>query len=134
MTATVSPAARVLVVDDDDGVRTFVADALTDAGHEVTQAADGQAALARLAERAFHVVVTDLRMPGLDGLGLLGAIRREHAETEVVVLTAHGSIETAVQAMKDGAFDFLQKPIGGPAELRAVVARAVERHRLQAFK
>lgn len=72
---------HVLVVDDDDGVRTFVADALADVGHQVAQAADGRSALARMAEHAFHVVITDLRMPALDGLGLLRAIRHEHAET-----------------------------------------------------
>jgi len=124
--------ARVLVVDDEDGVRSFVADALTDVGHEVTQAASGEAALSHLADRAFHVVLTDLRMPGLDGLAVVKAIRRDHPETEVIVFSAHGSIESAVQAMREGAFDFLQKPIGSPAELRAVVARAVERHRLRA--
>jgi len=126
--------ARVLVVDDEEGVRVFVTDALTASGHEVTQAADGVSALARMSERAFHLVITDLRMPGLDGLGVLTAVRRDHPETEVIVLTAHGSIESAVGAMKEGAFDFLQKPIGSPAELRAVVARAVERHRLRSLQ
>lgn len=127
-------AASVLVVDDDEGVRTFLADALADAGYDVAQASDGESALALIAARAFHVVLTDLRMPGMDGLAVVREIRREHPDTEVLVLTAHGSIATAVEAMKEGAFDFLQKPVGSPAELRAVVARAVERHRLRAFR
>jgi two-component system response regulator FlrC len=124
--------ASVLVVDDDEGVRTFLADALTAAGHAVAQAADGQAALAFLTRQAFQVVLTDLRMPGMDGLALLQAIRSDHPDTEVIVLTAHGSIENAVEAMKQGAFDYLQKPIGGPAQLRLMVERALERRRLRA--
>ncbi|HXJ20298.1 MAG TPA: sigma-54 dependent transcriptional regulator [Polyangia bacterium] len=134
MSAAPGFQARVLVVDDEEGVRSFLADALAASGHDVTQAADGETALARLAERAFHLVITDLRMPGLDGLAVVKTVRRDHPETEVIVLTAHGSIEAAVVAMREGAFDFLQKPIGSPAELRAVVARAVERHRLRALQ
>ena len=134
MTPRAEFQARVLVVDDEEGVRSFVADALSASGHEVTQAEDGETAVTRLAERAFHLVITDLRMPGLDGLAVVKSVRRDHPETEVIVLTAHGSIEKAVQAMREGAFDFLQKPIGSPAELRAVVARAVERHRLRALQ
>jgi len=124
--------ARLLVVDDEEGVRTFLADALTDAGHAVAQASDGEAALAMLGKTAFHLVLTDLRMPGVDGMALLQTIRRESPDTEVIVLTAHGSIENAVEAMKHGAFDYLQKPISSPAALRLTVARALERHRLRA--
>jgi len=124
--------ARLLVVDDEEGVRTFLADALSDAGYVVAQAADGQAALALLGKTSFHVVLTDLRMPGVDGMALLQTIRRESPDTEVIVLTAHGSIENAVEAMKHGAFDYLQKPISSPAALRLTVARALERHRLRA--
>ena len=124
--------SRLLVVDDEEGVRTFVADALTEAGHAVEQAGDGEAALASLARSAFHVVLTDLRMPLVDGMALLQAIRRDHPDTEVIVLTAHGSIDSAVEAMKHGAFDYLQKPISSPAALRLTVARALERHRLRA--
>ena len=126
--------ASILVVDDEEGVRTFLADALSGAGHGVAQAADGEAALALVATRSFHVVLTDLRMPGMDGMALLHEIRREHPKIEVIVLTAHGSIENAVQAMREGAFDYLQKPIGSPAELRHVVARALEHHRLHALR
>jgi two-component system response regulator AtoC len=126
--------ASILVVDDEEGVRSFLADALAGAGHTVVQAEDGAAALALVATRSFHVVLTDIRMPGMDGMTVLREIRREHSEMEVIVLTAHGSIENAVQAMKEGAFDYLQKPIGSPAELRHVVARALEHHRLHALR
>ncbi|HET6281219.1 MAG TPA: response regulator, partial [Polyangia bacterium] len=134
MTVTATVRANLLVVDDEEGVRTFVADALTDAGHTVTQACDGEAALALLGKTSFHLVLTDLRMPGLDGLALLHEIRRDHPETEVIVLTAHPSVASAVEAMKDGAFDYLQKPISSPVELRMIVSRALERHRLRALQ
>ncbi len=126
--------ANLLVVDDEEGMRTFLADTLGSDGHCVVQAADAEEALARIAGRSFHVVITDLRMPGMGGMAMLREIRREHPETEVIVLSARGSIESAVEAMKEGAFDFLVKPVSSPTELRAVVSRAVERHRLRAWK
>ena len=125
---------RVLVVDDEDGLRAFLAEALTTAGHDVTTAASGDEALRRLAGQAFELVITDLRMPGTDGMAVLRRVRAEQPETEVIVLTAHGTIETAVEAMKLGAFDYLQKPLGSPAELRLVVARALERRQLVAAR
>jgi two-component system response regulator FlrC len=126
--------AHVLVVDDEEGIRAFLADVLEDEGHQIEQAANGQEALSRIAERSFHLVITDLTMPVMDGMTLLKTLRREHPEVQVVVLTAHGSIESAVAAMKEGAFDYLQKPISSPAALRLLVERALERHRLQAVK
>ncbi|MBI4701320.1 MAG: sigma-54-dependent Fis family transcriptional regulator [Deltaproteobacteria bacterium] len=124
----------VLVVDDEPAVRSFLREALAAEGYDVHEAADGQAALGRIEQRGFQVVVTDLRMPGLDGMELLGRLRAEHPDTEVIVLTAYGSVESAVQAMKLGAFDYLQKPLASPAELRLLVGRAVERHRLRASR
>jgi two-component system, NtrC family, response regulator AtoC len=79
-------------------------------------------------------VLTDLKMPRVDGAALLRQIRHDYPETEVIVLTAHGSVESAVAAMRNGAFDYLQKPVSSPAELRITVGRAVERHRLRAFR
>ena len=80
-------------------------------------------------------MITDLRMPGaLDGIDLLRKARAESPEMEVIVLTAHGSVDSAVEAMKLGAFDYLQKPVGSPAELRLLVGRALERRRLLALK
>jgi two-component system response regulator FlrC len=122
--------ARVLVVDDDEGVRSYLQDALELAGHEVTAAVSGEAAVLALQKMAFHAILTDLRMTGMDGMALLRAARELSPEAQVIVLTAHGSVDTAVQAMKEGAFDFLQKPVESPAALRRTVERAVERHRL----
>src|SRR5262245_10488289 len=111
---------RILIVDDEDGVRSFLAEALEAQGTEIETAADGDEAAALLDRQGFDLVLTDLKMPGRDGLSLLAKIRAEQPETQVILLTAHGTVETAVQAMKDGAFDYLRKPIGSPGELRVL--------------
>jgi two-component system response regulator FlrC len=125
--------ASILVADDEEGVRTFLAEALETAGHQVTQAADGVEAARLLDRRGFHLLVTDLKMPGLDGMALLRKVKAEQPETEVLVLTAHGSVDAAVEAMKLGAFDFLQKPLSGPEEIRLLAERAAERFSLRAL-
>ena len=125
--------ANILVVDDEHGIREFLADALAFDEHDVTQAADGMEALRRVHDHAFDLMITDLKMPGaLTGIDLLRKLKSEQPDTEVIVMTAHGTVETAVEAMKLGAYDYLQKPIGSPAELRLIVARALERRRLRA--
>jgi len=126
--------ARILVADDEPGLRAFVAEALEADGHAVAQAADGVEAAQRLAREGFDLLITDLRMPRMDGMALLRQVRLEQPETEVLVLTAHGTVETAVEAMKLGAFDYLEKPIGSPGQLRLVVARALERRALVAAR
>jgi two-component system response regulator FlrC len=123
--------ARILVVDDDDDVRGFLAEALESAGHDVEQAADGEAALRRLGARTFQVLVTDLKMPKLDGMELLRRMRGEQPELGIIVLTAHGKVAGAVEAMKLGAFDYLEKPLESPAALRKIVERAIERRGLR---
>jgi DNA-binding NtrC family response regulator len=126
--------ANLLVVDDERVVRGFLVAALEDDGHAVTTACDGVEALGRLTECSFHVVLCDLRMPRMGGIDLLKAIRRDYPEVEVVVLTGHGSVESAVEAMKEGAFDFMEKPLSSPDALRLTVDRAVERRRLKAVQ
>jgi two-component system response regulator FlrC len=122
--------ARILVVDDEEGVRSFVAEALEGEHASVATARDGDEAAALLDQQGFDVVVTDLKMPGRDGMALLSKIRADQPETQVILLTAQGTVESAVQAMKAGAFDYLQKPIGSPGELRLLVSRALERRQL----
>jgi two-component system response regulator FlrC len=123
--------ARVLIADDETGIRTFIAEALEGEGLQVTLAADGMEAARLLDQQAFHLLITDLRMPRLDGMALLKKARAEQPEMEVVVLTAHGTVAGAVDAMKLGAFDYLTKPLSGPDELRLVVGRALETRRLR---
>ena len=122
---------RVLIVDDEEGIRSFLAEVLEGEGYMVTQAEDGDAAARLLAQRSFHLMITDLRMPGLDGMSLVRLARAEAPEMEVIVLTAHGTVTSAVEAMRLGAFDYLMKPLSGPDELRLIVARALERRRLR---
>jgi DNA-binding NtrC family response regulator len=118
---------RILVADDEDGVRTFLAETLERAGHEVTQVADGAAAVRAAREEPFDVVLTDLRMPGTDGMAVIRSVRTEQPDVEVIVLTAFGDVATAVEAMKLGAFDYLEKPVSAPAAIRELVAGALER-------
>jgi two-component system response regulator AtoC len=122
--------ARLLVADDETEIREFLADALEMDGHDVVAVEDGSRAAALLVRGTFDVVVTDLRMPGQDGMSLLSRVRAEAPETQVIVLTAHASIESAVQAMRAGAYDYLEKPIASPAALRLLIARALERRQL----
>jgi DNA-binding NtrC family response regulator len=125
-------AAHILVVDDNESLRRGIALALGEAGHAVHEAARGDEAVAQLRDpdaETPDVVVTDLRLPGVDGLGVLRAARERDAAMAVLLMTAFGSIETAVQAMREGAFDFLQKPVGlDQLELR--VHRAIDHSRL----
>ncbi len=102
---------KILVVDDEKIKRITLADDLAAQGHEVAGAADGEEALEKLAAQRFDVVVTDLKMPKLDGIELLKRIKQgPGADIEVIMMTAYGSIPVAVEAMKLGAFDFLTKP------------------------
>jgi two-component system response regulator FlrC len=126
--------ARVLVVDDEEGVRSFLGEAIARDGHSVVSAKDGAEAVALFDKQSFDLVVTDLKMPGLDGMALLQKLREEQPDVEVIVLTAHGTVDTAVAAMKAGAFDYLTKPIGSPTELRLIVGRALERRALLNFR
>ena len=99
-------------------------------GHAVTVAAGGEQALERIAEKRPDAVVTDLQMPGMSGLDLLAEIRKVHDDLPVVFMTAYGSVETAVEAMRQGAFDYVTKPFGGD-ELGIAVDRAIEHGRLK---
>jgi two-component system response regulator FlrC len=123
--------ARILVTDDEAGIREFLADALELEGHDVDQAASGEDAIAALNKRNYALLLTDLNMPGVDGMELLRWVRREQPEVEVIVLTAHGTVDNAVEAMKLGAFEFLQKPMSGPDELQLLASRALERRQLK---
>ena len=123
--------ARILVADDEPGLREFVTDSLELDGHTVVAAKDGREAAKFLDERGFDLVLTDLKMPGMDGMQLLRKVRAEQPEVEVIMMTAHGSVTDAVEAMKLGAFEYLQKPMSGPDELRLLAQRALERRGLK---
>src|SRR5258706_13295892 len=118
---------RILVADDEEDLRTFLAETLERAGYEVTQVGDGAAAVRAAREEPFDIVLTDLRMPGTDGMTVVRTVRTEQPDVEVIVLTAFGDVSTAVEAMKLGAFDYLEKPLSSPEAIRSLVSAAIER-------
>lgn len=103
--------AAILIVEDRDSLRRMLAHALTQVGYEVAEAHDGAEGVRALAARRFDLVLTDLRLPDLTGIDILRASRQAHPSVPVVVLTGFGTVATAVEAMKLGAFDFLEKPV-----------------------
>ncbi|MFP2926624.1 sigma-54-dependent transcriptional regulator [Pyxidicoccus sp. 3LG] len=117
----------VLVVDDKENMRKLFSRILGDA-YSVTEAADGGQALTLLTSREFDVVVTDIQMPEADGFAVLREVKRRAPDTQVVLVTAYASIPKAVEAIKEGAYDYLSKPFD-PDEVALVVARALEQRR-----
>jgi len=127
---TAVPDARILVVDDESSMRDLLAITLRQAGWEVTQADGGEAAVAALEDETFDLVITDLRMRRVDGLGVLRSVKERSPRTMVIVITAYASTETAVEAMKLGAYDYITKPFK-LEEIRLTVEKALERKRLE---
>jgi two-component system NtrC family response regulator len=125
-----SLAARILVVDDDTSQRTQLAGFLRDLGAEVAEAGNGAEALERVPGFGPDLVITDLRMPGMDGQALLSEIRRINPEIGVIIVTAYGTVEGAVASLKAGAGDYLLKPLNLD-EVEHIVRRAVERRHLE---
>ncbi|HTJ30924.1 MAG TPA: sigma-54 dependent transcriptional regulator [Acidobacteriaceae bacterium] len=123
------PTDSILIVDDDSSVRRVLQMQLTEAGYKVQLAATGAEAHKALLEHKPKLLITDLRMPDLDGIELLRLIAQEEIHTTVIMITAFGSIETAVQAMRLGAYDYITKPIDYEA-LQLAVHRATERQSL----
>jgi Nif-specific regulatory protein len=121
---------RILIADDHDALRRGLARALTEAGHEVEEAPNGNAAIERLHESYFDVVLSDLKMGGSDGLEVLRTTKSMHPSTSVILMTAFGSVTTAVEAMKSGAFDYVQKPFE-IEEMEVKIEKALELKRLR---
>ncbi len=121
--------AQILVVDDDKTMRDACHQILARQGFQVEQAASARQGLGLLERRSFDVILLDLVMPDLDGLDILKKIKTLDADCEVIIITGYGSIPTAVEAMKAGAFHFLSKPFA-PDDLRTVITRALENRRL----
>jgi two-component system NtrC family response regulator len=121
---------RILVVDDEENLRRVTQLRLQQAGYDVATAADGNQALAFLERNPRDLVLTDLRMPGLSGIELLERIKEAYPEVIVILVTAFGTIESAVEAMKHGAYDYVIKPVNAEA-LKLILSRALEHHSLQ---
>jgi DNA-binding NtrC family response regulator len=129
MSSSTRPPLRLLIVDDDDDLRQLLAGRFGRVGWQVTQARTGEDALARSANTRFDVAILDLHLPGMTGIDLLARIKEQQPEIEVLMLTAHSSIETAVQAMRAGAYDYLTKPFQ-MADLEVHVQKAYEKVQL----
>lgn len=121
--------ARILVVDDEALMRDSLMEALRRVGHEVEAFATGTEAMARFAGENVHLVITDLRLPGMDGMGVLSCVLGEAPDVPVILITAHGTVESAVDAMKRGAYDYIEKPFKLD-ELELLVRRALEHRAL----
>jgi nitrogen regulation protein NR(I) len=122
--------AHVLIVDDEMNIRRVLAAMLKREGYEVTTAADGEQALAVLQRSPVHVVVTDMVMPRLGGMELLNRVGAEFPDVPVILITAHGTVDSAVAALKAGAFDYITKPFE-QEELKKVIAKAARAHDLE---
>jgi two-component system NtrC family response regulator len=120
---------RILVVDDDESLRRVMQMQLEEAGYEVLAASQGQDALNVMEDATPALVITDLKMPGMSGLDLLRKLREVYPETTVIMITAFGTVSTAVEAMKAGAYDYISKPVDYE-QLMLVVNRAMERGQL----
>jgi DNA-binding NtrC family response regulator len=120
---------RILIVDNDEGLIHFLGRLLVRQGYDVASCHDGAAALQRLAAETFDTILLDYKMPGLNGLETLAQVKRAHLRTPVIIMTAHGTTETAIEAMKQGAYDYLLKPFD-TEELKRVVVDALEVNRL----
>ena len=118
-------SVRILVADDEEILRQNVVETLADAGYQVDGVADGEAAAARMLDEDYAIVITDLRMPRLDGIGLLARVVAARPQTSVLIMTAYASVETAIEALRLGAHDYLLKPIVLD-DLCARVARLLE--------
>jgi len=122
---------NILVVEDKDSMRNMLYETLTEEGYRVDSATDGRQAIDLVNNKSYDLVLTDLRMPEVDGLEVLSRVKEVDADTSVIVMTAFGTIENAVSAMKSGAFDFLTKPFD-TEHLCVLVGRALENRRLVA--
>src|SRR5262245_26881543 len=117
----------ILIVDDEPGVRSALSGVLRDEGYDVDSVESGEACLERLATQGYDVVVLDIWLPGMDGLATLARMRERQHDAQVVIISGHGNVESAVRAIKMGAFDFVEKPLS--LEKTVLVVRNALRQR-----
>lgn len=116
---------KILVVDDEENARIGLTKLLSQEGYEVASAADGQEALDLLSRRPVHLVISDINMPGMNGLAFLRELGRRHPGTAVIMITAFGEVESYLEAMNLGAYEYLHKPIR-VEELKSVMKKVLE--------
>lgn len=123
----------ILIVDDEKNIRLTLLTCLEELSIEIDTAGDAEEALYKLKEKEFGLILLDLNMPGMGGMELLRQVREVRPDIRVIIITAYGTVERAVEAMKLGAVDFVQKPFV-PEEIREMVARVIDRERLDEQK
>src|ERR1700704_5372611 len=121
----------ILIVDDEPGVRTALAGVLSDEGYEVEAVASDEACLERVTRGPVDLIVLDVWLPGMDGLATLARLRERQVDAQIVLISGHGNIESAVRAIKLGAFDFVEKPLSLDKTV-LVVTNALRQRRLEA--
>lgn len=123
-------SARIIIVDDEKNIRLTVSLGLEPLGYEISTAVDGADALKQLEQQEFDLMLLDIQMPGMDGIEVLRQAALQHPDVRIVMVSAYGTVENAVEAMKLGAVDFIQKPFA-PQEIRAVVKQVIERESIE---
>jgi DNA-binding NtrC family response regulator len=131
--ATTSKQSRILIADDEAAITTGLSAILSDDGYDVEVVGDGQKALERLTTDAFGIVLADLKMPKLDGLGLLRELQKREIPTECIIVTGQATVDSAVQAMREGAYDYIEKPLNADKlnRLKALIPKALEKFNVQ---
>lgn len=120
---------KILIIDDEKNIRLMLDQALSTAGYAVATAIDGEHGLDKVKESHFDVLLLDMKLPGMDGIEVLRRARALRSDLPVIMITAHGTVETAVEAMKVGAIDYLRKPFT-PDEIRSIVGKVLRRQTL----
>ena len=123
------PKVNILVVDDEEIVRDSLAGWLEEDGYHVETAENGPKAIERLPDRSWNLAMVDLKMPGMDGIELMGEIRKRYPDTIVIIMTAYATVDTAVKAMKQGAYDYIVKPFN-PEDLSLTIRKIIEHQNL----
>ena len=117
---------KILLVDDEPGLVKVLGISLEDAGYQISSAGDGREALELFIDQQPAIVLTDIKMPGMDGISLLKAIKQQNPDTEVIMMTGHGDLDLAIESLKHEATDYITKPIREDA-LRVALKRAADR-------
>jgi len=117
---------RILIVDDNENMCITLQDILLDEGYDVLVANSGQEALSVINEQSPHLVITDIRMPNIDGLELLQLVKSNHPRIEIIIMTAVGEVNSYLSAMKNGALEYITKPIN-PKILKTMIAKSLRR-------
>jgi diguanylate cyclase (GGDEF)-like protein len=122
--------AKILIVDDEASIRNVLSEVLRDDGHQAYTADSGEQALELLDRQAFSLVIVDIKMPGISGMQLLEIIKRRFPETQVIIITSYASLDTSLEALRHGVYDYLLKPFDDLNQISAAARRAVEKVRL----